>query len=465
MKSLALKTTVFLFIPFWMACSSMKNRTMASEAYQRVAEKKLFNGDTLLEYKLSNGMQVILVPRHQAKVLTYQVWFNVGSTSEKLDPKLKKTGLAHLFEHMMFRGSDKYPDGKFDEITSRIGGEKQNATTHFYRTNYYESIPSAQLETLMELESDRMANLKLTSDLFEKEKGAVVGEYRRHMDTPSGVGSDELLRLMYDVSPYRYTVLGTEEEIKGFTLEEAKYFYKTFYAPNNATLIIIGDTTEEELLPLVLKYYGKMKPQEIPRVPVPAEPSQKKEKQKELTHPQATSQMLLLAYHIPPVDHPDVVPLALLQTHLARGMEARLRKLLVDTGIAVSASASAGAKPDMFEFYIQLTEKHDAKKAIAVIDKEISQLQSKKISKVGFERALNQELLNLYSDISSNSDLGNWLGEFLMLSGNYMLGFEIIEKYKSITPADLQRVAKTYFKKNNRTIVVVKPEGRKKGKS
>lgn len=441
----------------------MKMRNIASGDYQRVAQKKLFNGDTLLEYKLKNGMQVILVPRHQAKVLTYQVWFNVGSTSEKLDPKLKKTGLAHLFEHMMFRGSEKYPDGKFDEITSRIGGEKQNATTHFYRTNYYESIPSAQLETLMELESDRMANLKLTSDLFEKEKGAVVGEYRRHMDTPAGVGSDELLKLMYEVAPYRYTVLGTEEEIKGFSLEEGKYFYRTFYAPNNATLIVIGDTTEEELLPLVNKYYGDMKPQTIPNVPVPAEPPQKKEKRKELTHPQATSQTLLVAYHVPPIDHPDVVPLALLQTHLSRGMEARLRKSLVDTGIAVQAAASAGAKPNMFEFFVQLTEKHDSKKALSIIDAEIASLQTKKISKGAFERALNQELLNLYNDIGSNSELGSWLGEFLMLSGNYMLGFEIIEKYKDITPADLQRVAKTYFKKNNRSIVVVKPTPRKKG--
>src|SRR5690606_16897697 len=127
---------------------------------------------TLEEFKLKNGFRVLLVPRHQAQVLTYQVWFDVGSLNEKLDPKLKKTGLAHLFEHMMFRGSEKYPDGMFDQITSRLGAEKQNATTYFYRTNYYESVPSSQLERIIELEADRMANLKIDPQLLEKEKGA-----------------------------------------------------------------------------------------------------------------------------------------------------------------------------------------------------------------------------------------------------------------------------------------------------
>jgi len=445
------------------ACSGMKSsRTPASGDYEKVVEKKLFNGETLQEFRLKNGFRVILVPRHQAKVLTYQVWFNVGSINEKLDPKLQKTGLAHLFEHMMFRGTAKYPDGRFDELTSRLGGDKQNATTHFYRTNYYESIPSQQLEKLMELESDRMANLNLTSELFEKEKGAVVGEYRRHMDTPSGVASDELLKLMYEVAPFRYTVLGTESEIKGFTLEEAKYFYRTFYAPNNATLIVIGDAKEADLLPLVVKYYGDMKPQQIPNVPIPAEPIQKKERKLTITHPQATSELALISYPIIPITHPDVVPLALLQTHLARGMEGRLRKLLVDTGIAVSAAASAGAKPDMFEFYIQMTEKHSVPKALAILDKELASLAAKPISAAAFERALSQELLNLYSDISSNSELGSWLGEFLMLSGDYMRGFEIIDLYKGLKPKDLQRVAKEYFPKSRRSVVVVRPAGKAK---
>ncbi len=436
--------------------------TTAEGGWEKVTAKKFFNGDDLFEYKLKNGLRVLLVPRHQAKVLTYQTWFDVGSINEKLDPKLKKTGLAHLFEHMMFRGSAKYPDGKFDELTARIGGDKQNATTYFYRTNYYESVPSSQLGTLMELESDRMRSLNLTKEMLDKEKGAVVGELRRHMDSPNGIAWDELMKLVYDTAPYRWTVLGSEEEIKGFTVEEAQYYYKTFYAPNNATLIIIGDTTEAELLPLVEKYYGDMKSAEIPRPEIPVEPPQKKERKFETTHPQATSQILVFAYRIPPVTAQESVPLSLLSAHLSRGMEAVLRKVLIDPGIAVSANAGASSRPDLFEFFVHLAEGHSAEEAIGILDKVVASLQKTKIGKEAFERALNQEKLNLYDDITNNSELGNWLGEYLMLCGDYMRGFGIIDGYKSITAADLQKVAKDFFKKENRSIVIVRPQKKEK---
>ncbi len=441
--------------------------------YEKVTEKVLFNGEKLSEYKLPNGLKVLLIPRHQAKVLTFQAWFDVGSVDEKLDPKLKKTGLAHLFEHMMFRGTEKVPDGKFDEITSRMGTDRQNATTYFYRTNFFESIPSRHLAKLLDLESDRMANLKLNLEGFEKEKGAVVGELRRHLDTPTGIAMDSLIQTVYEVAPYHYTVLGSEEEIKGFTLEEAQYFYKTFYAPNNATLIFIGDTTEDELMPLVVKYYGAMGTQKIPKVAIPDEPVQKKERRKEISHSQATSELLLVAYRGPAVESPDAIPLSLLTAHLSSGMEGRLRKILVDKGIAVRASGFTANHPDLIEFFIQLTEKKKAEEALVILDREIASLTQKPISKESFSRAMNQELLSLYTDIGDNSSLGTWLGEYLMLSGNYMRGFEIIDGYKKLTPMDLQKVAKKYLTKVTRSVLIVRPqkaetpkgENTKKGKS
>jgi zinc protease len=431
--------------------------------YEKVAEKTLFNNEKIQEFKLKNGFRVLLLPRHQAKVLTYQVWFNVGSNDEKLDPKLGKTGLAHLFEHMMFRETEKHGDGQFNRITSSLGVDRQNASTDSYRTNYFENIPSNHLERLMELESDRMKGLKLSKMLLEREKGAVVGEYRLHMDRPINVALDELQRLVFTVSPFRWTVLGTEDEIRGFSLDEAKYFYKTYYAPNNATLIVIGDTTEEELMKLVQKYYGPMPSQEIPKITRPPEPPQTKERKSDITHPQASSDVLLMAYRIPDVLSSDIIPLSLLGAHLSTGTEARLYKLLVDTGIAVRASASPGSDPDLFEFIVQMAEGYPAEKALAILDKEILSVQKKRISKESFERALNQELLSLYGGISDNVSLGNYLGEYLMMSNNYLRGFEIIQGYKQLTPTDLERVAKQYFKKESRSIVIVRPE--KKGKS
>lgn len=436
----------------------------ADSNYKKVTKRELFNGETLSEFRLKNGLRVLLVSRHQAKVLTYQVWFRVGAVNEKLDPHLKKTGLAHLFEHMMFRGSDKYPDGKFDELTARIGGEHQNATTYYYRTNYYESVPSNQLERIMELESDRMANLNLTEEIFKKEKSVVVGEYRRAMDSPTRMAWYELMRLMYKKAPYQWKVSGTEKEIKGFTLKEAQYFYKTFYAPNNATIIVVGDVAEKKLMDYMVEYYGDMESQTIPRPPIPKEPMQKKLRMVAKTHRQATSETLLMGYHIPSISFPDVVPLSLLSTHLSIGMESRFRKLLVDAGVAVGASAGVSSQPDVFQVFVQLAEKKKAETAMRIINKEIALIQKKLIPKLSFRRAMNQELLGLYDDISKNSSLGNWLGEYLMLSGNYMRGFEIIDRYKTIRRKDIRRVAKQYLKKKNRSVVIVRPE-KKRGKS
>ncbi len=439
--------------------------SLFSANYEKIGEKKLFNGEILSEYKLSNGLKVLFLPRHEAKVLTFQTWFDIGSLDEKMDAKLKKTGLAHLFEHMMFRGTDQYPDGKFDELTSRMGSEKQNATTFFYRTNYYESIPSNQLNKLLELESDRMANLKLDAALLDKEKGAVVGELRRALDNPGRLAWDELNRTVFEVAPFRYTVLGTEEEIKGFTLEEAQYFYKTFYAPNNATIIIVGDTEEEELMKFIVKYYGDMKAQEVPRYKMPEEPVQKRERRVEKTHPQATSDILLVGYRIPSVNSPDVVPLSLLSTHLSTGMEARLRKSLVDKGIAVSAGCEVSSVPDYLEFAVSLAEKHRAEEALEVINREVSNLKTQVIKKEDFERALNQELLSLYNMIEDNSSMANMLGDYLMVSGNYMRGFEIIDEFKKIKPIDLKTAANKYLKKDSRSVVIVRPQPKKSSRS
>jgi zinc protease len=451
MRSFTAFALVMLFNP----------QAYAAMEYKKVAEKKLFNGEVLQEFRLPNGLQVLLLPRHQAEVLTYQVWFRVGSIQEKIDPKLKKTGLAHLFEHMMFRGSKKYPDGEFDKLTAQLGAEGQNATTYYYRTNYYENIPSKKLEALMELEADRMANLRLDKDLLEKEKGAVVGELRRGMDNPTRKAWDELMALANGQTPYRYTVIGTEAEIKGFTVEEAEYFYRTFYAPNNATLIVVGDAKEETLMPLVMKYYGAMKSQEIPSAPVPKEPLPTKERRVATTHKQATSETLMVAYPIPPVTSDETAPLSLLSTHLSTGMESVFRKKLVDTGLAVSASASTGAQPDLFQIMVQMVEGKKSEAALKIVDQEIAALTKKPIDKDSFVRAVNQDKLSLYSDMANNASMGNWLGEYLMLCNDYMRGFEILHKLNKVTPAEVTKVAKAYLVPSRRSIVIMRPSSSK----
>lgn len=187
------------------------------------------------------------------------------------------------------------------------------------------------------------------------------------------------------------------------------------------------------------------------------EPKQEKERTYADTHRQATSEILTMAYRVPGVETPDIIPLSLLSTHLSTGMESRFRKLLVDSGIAVSANAGVSNSPDLFEVTVQLAEKRKAEEALKIIDKEVTALTKAPISKEAFLRAKNQELLSLYNGIGSNSEMANWLGEYLMISGNYMRGFEIIEGYNKLNPKDLQRVAKQYLSATNRSIVIVRP--------
>ncbi len=429
-----------------------------SSPIKKVSEITLFNGEKLIEYRLENGLKAIFVPRTKASVVTFQVWFMAGSLTERLDPKLNTTGLAHLFEHMMFRGSKKYPDGKFEEITASLGAVGQNATTSFSRTNYYESVPSKHLETIMSLESDRMRNLNLTDDIFNKEKGAVIGEYRMGLDRPTTVAWDELNLLMFDKLPFRYGIIGVENDIKNFSKESAQYYYETYYAPNNCLIIVVGEVEEEKLQELLIKYYAPMKSKVIKAYPLPSEPKQKKEKKVVKTHKQATSELLLIGYNSAPINSPELAPLSLLSTYLSTGMEARLRKLLVDRHIAVSAIANVDNSPDRFTFWIYLAQNKKAKDALSIIDREIKRLKTFTIDNNSFERVKNQELLSLYGGINDNSSLASWFGELYALCGNYMRGFEIIEQYKKLTPKDLKAVVLKYLNNNNRSIVIIKPE-------
>lgn len=440
-------------------CSLIFAAPALPEGYQKVGERRIFNGETILEYRLTNGLGVLLVPRHQAPLVSYQVWLKVGSIHEKLDPALGKTGLAHLFEHMMFRGTMTRPDGEFDRLTIEMGAQGQNATTSYYRTNYFQSIPSRHLEKLIELEADRVSNLKLTEEILEKEKGAVVGELRRLMDSPGRAAQEELFSLMFTQSPFRFNVIGTEQEIRGFTVPEAQHFYKTFYAPNNATVIVVGDTEESQLLPWLVKYYGGMPRQQLPAANVPSDPLLKKEVRKSFSHPQATSELLMVGYPGPEINSPEAVVASIVSSHLSTGMESVLRKKLVDSGIAVSVSAAPYGQPALFQLSVQLAEGKASEAGLKIIEQELNHLKNSPVSKESLERAINQDRLSLYSDISNDASLAQWMGEYFALCGNYMRGFEIIDAFKKVSAKDVQIFSKKYFQNSNRAVVMVRANG------
>ncbi|MGZ3696261.1 MAG: M16 family metallopeptidase, partial [Bdellovibrionota bacterium] len=325
------------FVALFLALMALSPASWAKT--EKIRSTKLPNGLPVEEYRLDNGLQILLVQDHSAPVFTYQVWFKVGSATEKMDPKLQKTGLAHLFEHMMFRGTAKVPDGDFAKQMSAAGESGLNATTWLDRTNYFESLPKDKLELAFTLESDRMANLALDDKLFKTELGAVFGERKMGRDKPSRVANDELWELAFDKHPYKWTTMGTTEELNSFTVDEANYFYKTYYAPNNATIILIGDFDTGKALHLAEKYYGKYKAQEIPhREPAPEAP-QTAAREKEIFHPLATADLLEIGYHIPDSKNADIPALQVLGAVLSTGNGSIMEQELVQEGLASSIGA------------------------------------------------------------------------------------------------------------------------------
>ncbi len=414
---------------------------------KKVAEKRLPNGLKVHEYLMANGMRILLVPDHSAPVVTYQVWFRVGAVDEQMDARLNRTGLAHFFEHMMFRGTPKVPDGQFSARISEIGGTKENATTWLERTNYFASVPKESLELLFDLESDRMANLIINQKLFDTERGAVLGELKMNKDKPSRVLSEELWAMAYQKHPYRSTTIGTEAELKSFTVDDALYFYKKFYSPNNATLILLGDFPIQKALDLAVKYYGPMLPQEIERTPAPQEPAQTEARRKEVTHPLATNEGIHLGFKIPAVSESDGPAIFALAAVLSSGESSVLEQALVASGLATQVSAGPYSirDPGLFIVHADAAPGKKAEELEEVILGKMREVAEGKTTERDLRRAINQSLLETYAEIKTLEGLGDFLGEAMMSFGNYLFAFEQLEKMKKVTLADIQRVASQYL--------------------
>jgi zinc protease len=427
---------------------------------EKIRDTKLPNGLTVHEYRLQNGMQLLFVPDSSAPVFTYQVWFKVGSAQEKTDPKLHKTGLAHLFEHMMFRGTPRFPDQIFDQKLSEAGAVGINATTWIDRTNYFESLPKERLELAFDLESDRMTHLALDEKLFKTELGAVLGERKMGNDKPLRVASQELWNLAFDVSPYKWTTIGTEEELHSFTVDDANYFYKTYYAPNNATLILIGDFKVANALKLAEKYYGKIPSQKLPDHQVPEEAEQTKARKGEVKHPLANSEIGMLGFKIPNMLSPDMPALDVAAAVLAYGDGSWLEQELKQEGIVsqVTASPYKTRYPSLFVVSLQMAPGKETGQAVSVVENALDRLREGKVSAAELERAKNQYLLYSYGELLDQSNIGRTLGEALVSSDNYLRDFEILEQVKKVTVEDLQRVAKAYLTKERSSLLIVSPE-------
>lgn len=425
----------------------------------KVRETKLPNGLVVHEYKMHNGLQILLVPDHSAPVFTYSVWFKVGAMTEKLDPKLKRTGLAHLFEHMTFRGTPKYPENSFNAKLTESGVGDMNATTWNDRTNYYESLPKEHLELVFDLESERMTELKLDEKLFKTELGAVVGEYNISRDRPTRIGDELLWNTAFDTHPYKWSTIGTLEELHSFTVQEGQYFYKKYYAPNNATLIIIGDFQIPQALALAEKYYGPKKSQAIPEQKAEPEAIQKAARRAETSHHMANNEILWVGYKSVGIMHPDMAALETIGAVLGYGDGSLFNQNLIEKGLASSISADVYKfrDPGLFIIETQIVPGKSEETVRRAIEEQLARLREGRLTQAELDRGRNQYLLAAYSKLNTQYNIGDTLGEALVSGDDYLRNFKILEEIKKVSLADVKRIAQKYFRDEISTTVLLRP--------
>ncbi len=276
------------------------------------------------KYTLPNGLTVLLHVDHSTPIVSYQTWFRVGSKNE--EPGF--TGIAHLFEHMMFKGAKRYTGEQFDLLLQANGATNNAFTTHDY-TGYYENFPSAKLELIIDIESDRLENLNITNESLASEREVVKEERRLRVDNnPMGILRETLFGTAFRVHPYRWPVIGYMSDLNNITVEKAMQFYSTYYAPNNATIVVAGDFDPKEAKRLIEKYYSHIKSQPIPEPKLAAEPKQTAPRSQFVSHDVQTVQFSL-SYHTPKAGTDESYALDLLANIMGFGTSSRLHQRLV----------------------------------------------------------------------------------------------------------------------------------------
>ena len=410
------------------------------------------------EHRLENGLRLLMHQDHSSPIISFQVWYNVGSINER--PGI--TGISHLFEHMMFKGSKNVDPEEHSRIIQRNGGT-DNAFTTEDMTAYFENVPSSQIELAVKLEADRMAHLRLTAETLASERQVVKEERRMRIDNSLfGKLNEGLYSTTFTKHPYRWPVIGWMSDIDAITLDDCKSFYSTHYAPNNSTVIILGDIDFDETISMVEKYFGHIPSAERPDEVIPMEEPQSQERHKDI-YVDTQFPWLAVAYHIPEAAHDDIPVLELIENILTEGRSSRLyRKIIYEDQSALSVFASVDKYKDPGLFVItvrSIKQGHTPEEVASVIKESLEQLKAEKVTERELEKARNQMETNLIFGLQTNFVRGIRLGFSLARTGDPLGFVKNLEKYRHATADDIQKVAKKYFTPENRTIVKLLPKG------
>ncbi|MEN6441626.1 MAG: pitrilysin family protein [Syntrophobacter sp.] len=418
------------------------------------------SGQTIIneavEVRLSNGLKVILLENNKAPMVSFQVWYRAGARGERVG----KTGLAHLLEHMMFKGTQKVSGEDFTRIVSESGGEENAFTSHDF-AGYFETLNAEHIGVSIALESDRMSNLVLRESDFMTERMVVIEERRMRVDdNPRTALTEQLDAAAYQSQPYHRPVVGWMDDIGRITLDDVRSFYADYYNPGNAFIVVVGDFRKDALIPELEKAFGS-----IPSPPVPErysikDPPQQGERRIRVERP---SQLGLLSagYHVPNLSEPDAYVLEVIRAILSGGKSSRFYDRLVRKGLVLEAAAEyllVSQDPGLFYTTVAYLPDKDAAEVEKALHAEMELLKSVPVESRELEKAKNQLEAEFVFDQDALFSLGLFLASYEIASSWRDVG-KYIPSIRRVTPEDIQRVAARYFVPGNRTVGVLVPSG------
>src|SRR5436190_8843132 len=407
---------------------------------------------------LPNGLTVVFLEDHSTPIVHLQMWYHVGSKNERPG----RTGFAHFFEHMMFKGSKNVePEGHPSYISS-VGGQS-NAYTNEDATVFWETVPAQYLPLILWLEADRLASLRIEEKVFKTEREVVKEERRMRIENqPYGRLQEIIADQAFTVHPYKHPVIGSMKDLESASVDDVREFFQTYYVPNNATVVLVGDFDAKEALAMVTQYLGRVPKSDKP-VPrdIAKEPLQTREKRVTLQEDWPLP-AVVVAHHITFDGNADSYPLHIASKILSDGQSSRIyRKLVYEKRIALAAFGGGNIieDPNLFFAVAIVQPGHTTEEAANALIAELDKLREEPVSAAELQQAKNQFARDYILGRESNQSKAEQLGHAAVIHGDIKTADGEFDIFQNMSVADVQRVARTYFTPENRTVITILPKG------
>lgn len=412
------------------------------------------NIEDVKTFTLKNGMKFLVLEDHSIPNANMYIFFKVGSRNEY--PGI--TGLSHFFEHMMFNGAKKYGPKMFDRVME-AGGGANNAYTSQDVTVYTDFFPASATELIFELEADRIENLALDDKMVESERGVVLAERITTMENSNySLLDEQVVSVSFIAHPYGWSVLGFESDIRNWRKSDLQKYFETYYAPNNAVVVMAGDITLENVKALAAKYFEPIPSREPPRPVHTKEPKQLGEK-RIYVHKNVTTPNIMIVYHAPDAKSDDYYPVDMLNSILSEGKSSRLYKSLVDEkqlAVDIFSNFDATIDPHLFAIFVICAGNNNEEAVEKAVYEEIDKIVKEGVTDQELQKVKNGKLMDFYRGMETINRRANTIGSYEVFFGGYEKLFSAPEDYQKVTPEDIKRVAAAYLNKSNRTVGILK---------